>query len=79
MRARSDITDAITPEEALDLLRSKHAGKAERLAKLRKEGYPAYTTSVGWFGYSDEKVARLTREAIAQGFNHFKVRRNPNI
>ncbi|GAA5923185.1 hypothetical protein JCM1841_005920 [Sporobolomyces salmonicolor] len=68
------ITDAITPHEALVLLREKQAGKAERLEKLKKEGYPAYTTSIGWFGYSDEKVARLTREAIAQGFNHFKVK-----
>ncbi|GAA6022526.1 hypothetical protein JCM10207_006575 [Rhodosporidiobolus poonsookiae] len=68
------ITDAITPEEAVELLRSKQAGKAERLEKLKTEGYPAYTTSVGWFGYSDEKVARLTREAISQGFNHFKVK-----
>lgn len=57
----SDITDAITPAEALELLRSKQAGKAERLARIKKEGYPSYTTSVGWFGYSDEKVARLTR------------------
>ncbi|GAA5844368.1 hypothetical protein JCM3766R1_006370 [Sporobolomyces carnicolor] len=68
------ITDFITPDEALELLRSKQAGKAQRLAKLKEKGYPAYTTSVGWFGYSDEKVARLTREAIAQGFNHFKVK-----
>ncbi|GAA5907814.1 hypothetical protein JCM5296_005793 [Sporobolomyces johnsonii] len=68
------ITDAITRQEALELLRAKQAGKAERLEKLKKEGYPAYTTSIGWFGYSDEKVARLTREAIAQGFNHFKVK-----
>ncbi|GAA5987792.1 hypothetical protein JCM5350_005365 [Sporobolomyces pararoseus] len=68
------ITDFITRDEALELLRAKQAGKAERLANLKERGYPAYTTSVGWFGYSDEKVARLTREAIAQGFNHFKVK-----
>ncbi|GAA5958994.1 hypothetical protein JCM8115_000717 [Rhodotorula mucilaginosa] len=68
------ITDMITPAEALQLLKEKEAGKAERLAKLKSEGYPAYTTSVGWFGYPDEKVARLTREAIAQGFNHFKMK-----
>ncbi|KAL8292538.1 hypothetical protein RQP46_001150 [Phenoliferia psychrophenolica] len=68
------ITDAITPAEALELLKSKQAGKAERLARVTKEGFPSYTTSVGWFGYSDEKVARLTREAIAGGFNHFKVK-----
>lgn len=64
----------ITPDEALNMLKEKEAGKAERIAKLKQEGYPAYTTSVGWFGYPDEKVARLTREAIAQGFNHFKMK-----
>ncbi|KAK4049104.1 hypothetical protein OIO90_005574 [Microbotryomycetes sp. JL221] len=68
------ITDAITREEALQILKSKLKGKEERLAKMKKEGYPSYTTSVGWFGYSDEKVQRLTREAIASGFNHFKVK-----
>ncbi|ORY92921.1 mandelate racemase/muconate lactonizing enzyme [Leucosporidium creatinivorum] len=68
------ITDAISPAEALELLKSKQAGKKERLERVKKEGYPSYTTSVGWFGYPDEKVARLTREAIAQGFNHFKVK-----
>ncbi|BGP15883.1 hypothetical protein JCM10213v2_003875 [Rhodosporidiobolus nylandii] len=76
---RKNITDAITPEEALQLLRSKQAGKAARLEKLKAEGYPAYTTSVGWFGYSDEKVVRLTREAISQGFNHFKVKVGANV
>lgn len=55
------ITDAINPTEALELLRSKQAGKAERIARMKKEGYPSYTTSVGWFGYDDDKVARLTR------------------
>lgn len=72
-------TDAITREEALELLRSKQAGKEERLARMMKEGYPSYTTSVGWFGYSDEKVARLTREAIAGGFNHFKIKVGDNV
>lgn len=44
----TDITDMITPAEALQLLKEKESGKAERLAKLKSEGYPAYTTSVGW-------------------------------
>lgn len=61
------ITDAITPEEALTLLRSKEAGKKERLARVMEEGYPSYTTSVGWHGYSDEKVARLTRFVGSSG------------
>ncbi|KAF5333133.1 hypothetical protein D9611_002616 [Ephemerocybe angulata] len=68
------ISDAITPEEALELLKAKEAGKKEREAKVRELGYPAYVTSAGWLGYSDEKISRLTKEAIAHGFNHFKMK-----
>jgi len=73
------ITDAITKEEALQLLREKEAGKKEREAKVREIGYPAYVTSAGWLGYSDEKIVRLTREAIAGGFNHFKMKVGANV
>ncbi|KAI9316901.1 enolase C-terminal domain-like protein [Dichotomocladium elegans] len=66
------ITDAITPEEAIKILRANESGKAEREAEMRAKGYPAYTTSAGWLGYSDDKVRRLCREAKAQGFTHFK-------
>jgi L-fuconate dehydratase len=68
------ITDAITPEEALAMLKTRESTKAEREARMLKEGYPAYVTSAGWLGYSDEKVARLTQEAVQQGFNHFKMK-----
>lgn len=68
------ITDAITREEALAMLKEKAATRAEREAKVREVGYPAYVTSAGWLGYSDEKVARLTREAVEAGFNHFKMK-----
>lgn len=67
------ITDALTPAEALDILKKNEQGKKERVQEMLRDGYPAYTTSAGWSGYSDEKVARLVREALAQGFNHFKV------
>ncbi|KAI9452582.1 enolase C-terminal domain-like protein [Russula earlei] len=68
------ITDAITPDEALAILKAKEATKKEREAIVRSQGYPAYVTSVGWLGYSDEKIARLTRDAIRAGFNHFKMK-----
>ncbi|KAF4618288.1 hypothetical protein D9613_011644 [Agrocybe pediades] len=68
------ITDAITREEALAMLKEKEAGKKEREEEVKRVGYPAYVTSAGWLGYSDEKVARLTKEAVAQGFNHFKMK-----
>ncbi|KAH9018617.1 enolase C-terminal domain-like protein [Lactarius hengduanensis] len=68
------ITDAITPDEALTILKAKEATKNEREAIVRNQGYPAYVTSAGWLGYSDEKVARLTREAVQAGFNHFKMK-----
>ena len=69
------IDDAITPDEALAILTEARAhGKAERLALLQQQGYPAYTTSVGWFGYSEEKIRRLCHEALAEGWTHFKLK-----
>jgi L-fuconate dehydratase len=68
------IDDALTPEEAREILERAREGKAERLALLKKNGYPAYTTSVGWFGYSEEKIRRLCHEALAEGWTHFKLK-----
>ena len=68
------ITDALTPEEAFEMLDRLAATKAEREAELLRTGYPAYTTSVGWMGYSDDKVRAACREAIADGWTHFKVK-----
>ncbi|KAG8904444.1 hypothetical protein FRC01_008725, partial [Tulasnella sp. 417] len=73
------ITDAISKEEALAMLREREAGKAEREALVRKLGYPAYITSAGWLRYDDEKVARLVREAIGAGFTHFKMKVGANF
>ena len=66
--------DALTPEEALSILKSQAAGKAERMAYLEEHGYPAYTTSAGWFGYSEEKIRRLCREGLEEGWTHFKLK-----
>ncbi len=68
------ITDAITPDEALALLRDRQAGRADREADLRERGLPAYTTSPGWLGYDDEKLRRLTAEALADGFEQVKLK-----
>ncbi|MGJ7583035.1 enolase C-terminal domain-like protein, partial [Variovorax sp. RHLX14] len=68
------ITDCIAPDEALALLRAAAVGKAERIATLQAEGYPCYTTSAGWLGYSDEKLRRLAQEAVDAGFNHIKLK-----
>jgi L-fuconate dehydratase len=68
------ITDALTPEEAIEMLERQASTKGEREAELLRSGYPAYTTSVGWMGYSDEAIRRLCREAIADGWTHFKVK-----
>lgn len=68
------ITDAITPSEALALLQEKEATKKERIADLQSNGYPAYTTSAGWLGYSDDKMRRLCKEAKEQGFKHMKIK-----
>ena len=58
------IADALSPAEALDILRKGKAGQRERLETLKAEGYPAYTTSAGWFGFSDEKIRKLCRKGL---------------
>lgn len=68
------LTDAITPDEALAILRKAEADKAERIARLEKEGYACYTTSAGWLGYDDAKLRRLCQEAVDQGFTHIKMK-----
>ncbi len=68
------ITDALTPDEALAILYAQDASKGARIATLKESGVPAYTTSAGWLGYSDDKLRRLCREAIAVGFTHLKIK-----
>ncbi len=68
------ITDALTADEATEIMEQRRAGKPHREDMLLRDGYPAYTTSAGWMGYNDEKVRRLCREALADGFSHFKVK-----
>ena len=68
------LTDALTPDEALAILKRAEAGKAERIAILKQEGYACYTTSAGWLGYGDEKLRRLCQEAVDQGFTHIKMK-----
>lgn len=68
------VTDVLTAEEALEMLKERRSGMEERLERLRKSGYPAYTTSAGWFGYSDEKIVRLCDEGLAEGWTHFKLK-----
>jgi L-fuconate dehydratase len=68
------ITDALTPHEALAILRRLEPTRAQREAEMLRDGYPAYTTSAGWLGYSDDKLRRLCREGIAEGWTHFKMK-----
>jgi L-fuconate dehydratase len=72
------ITDALTPEEAFEMLDRHAPTKGERERELLRTGYPAYTTSVGWMGYSDDKVRTACRDAIAEGWTHFKVKVGAN-
>ena len=73
------VTDAITPEEALALLRRNLAGRATRAREMQEEGYPGYTTSAGWLGYTEEKIRRLAREGVAEGWTHFKQKVGGNL
>jgi L-fuconate dehydratase len=68
------IADALTPEDALTLLRKGREGLDERETVLLNRGYPGYTTSPGWLGYSDDKLTRLAKEAVASGFTQIKLK-----
>lgn len=68
------LRDALTPEEALDILQRAQPGREERQKDLLARGYPAYTTTPGWLGYTDEKLVRLAQEAVADGFQLIKLK-----
>lgn len=68
------ITDALTPSEALDILRRNEGTRKQRETEMLRDGYPAYTTSAGWLGYTDDQLRSLCREAIAGGWTHFKIK-----
>lgn len=68
------ITDALTPAEAIEILRAQESTKARREADMFLDGYPAYTTSAGWLGYGDDKLRRLCQEACSAGFTHLKIK-----
>ena len=73
------LSDALTREEALQILNKKADTKSAREAEVLMQGYPAYTTSAGWLGYSDEKIRTLLREAMAQGWTDFKMKVGRNL
>lgn len=68
------LTDVLTEEDALEILRRGQEGKQERIETLLQQGYPAYTTTPGWLGYSDEKLERLCKEAVEEGFSQIKLK-----
>jgi L-fuconate dehydratase len=68
------LDDALTPAEALEMLRAGQDGRDDRIAQLERHGYPAYTTTPGWIGYSDEKLVHLSRQAVADGFAQIKLK-----
>ena len=73
------INDAMTPDEAFAILERMAPTRAEREAEMLRSGFPAYTTSVGWLGYSDEKLRALCRQAVAGGWSHVKMKVGQNI
>ena len=68
------ISDALSPDDALEILKDGLQGRDERVESIRTRGYPAYTTSAGWLGYSDLKVRELCEEGMARGWRHFKLK-----
>lgn len=68
------IEDALTPDEAVDILRLNVATRPAREMEMLRDGFPAYTTSAGWLGYSDEKIRSLAKQAVAAGFDDLKMK-----
>jgi L-fuconate dehydratase len=68
------LQDALTPAEALGILRAARAGREQRIAELQRDGHPAYTSTPGWLGYSDEKLIALSRQAVRDGFTQIKLK-----
>lgn len=68
------ISDALTEEEAIAILKKMDATKAKREQEILEKGYPAYTTSCGWLGYSDELITKLATQALADGYTRFKMK-----
>jgi L-fuconate dehydratase len=68
------LTDVLTPDEATEILKEAIPGRDERIATVLSHGYPAYTTSIGWIGYSEERLRALCRAAVAEGWQHFKLK-----
>ena len=73
------LRDALTEDEALALLQAARPGRTEREASLLERGYPAYTTTPGWLGYDDEKLARLSTMAVDDGFGLIKLKVGANL
>jgi L-fuconate dehydratase len=73
------LSDALTREEALDILRASVPHREERIRHLESTGYPCYTTSAGWLGYSDDKLRRLAAEAVDSGYTHIKLKVGANL
>lgn len=68
------ITDVISRDEVLEMIRNNAETKSDRIRRIEQRGYPAYTTSAGWLGYEDDKLRRLCREALDNGFRHIKLK-----
>ena len=73
------LTDALTPDEALAILRHAQPRRDARIAALLERGYPAYTTSPGWLGYADDQLEALARQAVADGFRTIKLKVGENL
>ncbi|GAA1599767.1 L-fuconate dehydratase [Kribbella karoonensis] len=73
------LADVLTPDQAIALLARQEPGRKQRIAELETTGYPCYTTSAGWLGYSDAKLRRLSEEAVASGYKHVKLKVGANL
>lgn len=53
--------------------------KEHQQSELQENGFPAYTTQVGWLGYNDDKVEELCQSSLDRGFTAFKIKVGQNL
>ena len=73
------LSDVLSKEEALQMVKANQKDKQQRINFLKNKGYPSYTTSAGWLGYSDDKLRRLAKNAVDEGFQHIKLKVGQDI
>ncbi|KAL3269047.1 hypothetical protein HHI36_008130 [Cryptolaemus montrouzieri] len=73
------LSNLITKNEAIELLKKGRNGLETRLELIEEKGYPAYTTQAGWIGFTDHQMSEAANKYLELGFTAFKVKVGKNL